>query len=73
MLDTIVDAYGKVLSNLEVHAERYPSLEYVRSISVLGQTGYGMDDVGDGRDSEGSELIIAAVDKPDSRSLWVTC
>jgi hypothetical protein len=73
MLDTIIDAYGEVLANLEVHADGYPSLEYLRSISVMGQTGYGMDDVGEGRDSEGSELIIAVVDKDDPRPLWVTC
>ena len=73
MLDKIVDAYGKVLPNLRVHAEGYPSLEYLRSISVMGQTGYGMSDVGAGKDSPGSELIIAAVDKDDPRPVWVGC
>jgi hypothetical protein len=71
MLDKIVDAYGKVLPNLQVHANGYPSLEYLKSISVLGQTGYGMSDVGDGKDSEGSDLIIASVDKDDPRPVWV--
>ena len=71
MLDKIVDAYGKVLANLSVHAEGYPSLEYLKSISVMGQKGYGMSDVGAGKDSPGSELIIAAVDKDDPRPVWV--
>jgi hypothetical protein len=73
MLDTIVDAYGEVVSNLELHAKGYPSLQYLQSISALGNTGYGMDAVGEGLDSDGSDLIIAAVDKDDPRPVWVTC
>lgn len=71
MLDKIVDAYGECLSNLQVHAKGYPSLEYLKSISVMGQRGYGMGDVGAGKDSPGSELIIASVDKDDPRPVWV--
>jgi hypothetical protein len=73
MLDKIVDAYGQALPNLRIHAEGYPSLEHLRSISVIGQTGYGMSDVGDGKDSRGSELIIASMDKDDLRPVWVGC
>jgi len=73
LLDTIVDAYGEVVANLQVHDPEFPSAEYLHSISVLGQTGYGMGDVGDGKDSPGSELIIAAVDKDDPRPVWATC
>jgi hypothetical protein len=73
MLDALVDAYGQVVSNLQVHAEGYPSYEYLKSISVMGQTGYGMDDVGEGRDSAGSNLIIATVDRDDPRPVWATC
>lgn len=71
MLDKIVAAYGKSLPNLQIHAKGYPSLEYLKSISVLGQTGYGMSDVGDDKDSKGSELIIAAADRSDPRPVWV--
>ena len=71
MLDKLVDGYSACLENLKVHAEGYPTLEYLRSISVLGQTGYGMKDVGDGKDSAGSDLIIAALDKDDPRPVWV--
>ncbi len=72
MLDKILNAYGKVVSNLSVHADGYPSLDYLKSISVMGQKSYGMSDVGAGKDSPGSELIIAAVDKDDPRPVWVT-
>lgn len=71
MLDKIIYAYGKVYTNLKVHAVGYPTYEYLKSISVMGQTGYGMSDVGTGKDSPGSELIIASVDKDDPRPVWV--
>lgn len=71
VLCKIIDAYGEVLPNLQIHAEGYPSLEYIKSISVMGQTGYSMNGVGEGKDSEGSELIIAAVDEYDDRPVWI--
>lgn len=71
MLDKIVDAYGEAYINLCVHADGYPSPEYLRSVSVMGQTGYGMGDVGTGKDSPGSELIIESVDRDDPRPVWV--
>ena len=73
MLDKIVDAYGKALPNLRVHAQGYPSVEYLRSISVMGQRGFGMNDVGTGKDSPGSERIITSVDREDPRPVWVAC
>lgn len=73
MLDKIVNAYGQVLPNLSVHASRYPSLAYLQSVSKLGQPGFGMADVGAGKDSPGSNLIIAAVDKNDPRPVWINC
>lgn len=71
MLDKLVDAYGECVENLKVHARGFPSVEYLKSISIMGQKGYGMSDVGDGKDSPGSELIIASVDKDDPRPVWV--
>lgn len=70
-LKRIVKAYGEVLPNLEVHADGYPALDYIESICVMGQTGYSMGDVGEGKDTDGSELIIKAVDKEDERPVWI--
>lgn len=67
----LVDAYEKVVPNLRLHANDWPSPEYLRSIVKAGQTNYGMDDVGPGKSSTGSNLIIAAVTKPDSRPIWI--
>ncbi len=71
MLDKIVDAYEQVYPNLTVHADGFPTPDHLKSISVMGQTGYGMGDVGTGKDSPGSDLIIASVDKDDPRPVWV--
>jgi hypothetical protein len=71
MLYKILEAYEEAYENLSVHAEGFPTPEYLKSISVMGQTGYGMGDVGTGKDSPGSELIIASVDKDDPRPVWV--
>ncbi|SFR88357.1 nucleoside hydrolase-like domain-containing protein [Anaeromicropila populeti] len=71
LLNPILNAYGQVVSNLQKHASGYPTLAYLKSVSKLGQTSFGMAGVGSGKDSAGSELIIAAVDKSDSRPVWV--
>lgn len=69
--DPFMDAYEQVYPNLVKHASGYPTVEHLRSVIRLGQQKYGMDDVGEGKDSPGSELIIAVVDKPDPRPVWV--
>lgn len=71
MLDALVNAYEAAYPNLIVHTDGFPTPEYLKSISVMGQTGYGMGDVGTGKDSPGSDLIIASADKDDPRPLWV--
>ncbi|MCZ7436712.1 DUF1593 domain-containing protein [Micromonospora sp. WMMC241] len=71
LLNPRLNAYGQVLPNLQKHAQGYPTLAQLQSISKLGQKGYGMGDVGAGKDSPGSELIIAAVDRNDARPVWV--
>lgn len=67
----IVEAYGKVRSNLLLHEPGYPTAEYLLSVLKEGRTDYGMNAVGKGMDSPGSELIIKAVDKNDARPVWV--
>jgi len=71
MLNDLLNAYGQVVSNLQVHDPDFPSLAYLQSVSALGQRNYGMDDVGSGKDSPGSELIISAVDEDDPRPIWI--
>ena len=65
-----VNAYGVVRKNLVKHAAGWPSEQYLLDRVAGGQRGYGMSAVGDGKSTEGSELIIKAVDKEDSRPIW---
>lgn len=68
----VVERFGEVLPRLKKHAPGYPDLDYLRSIVKRGQAVSNMDGVGEGKDSPGSELIIAAVDKKgDDRPVWV--
>lgn len=71
-IEEIVDAYGKVQQNLALHEPGYPTAEQLRSVIREGRPDYGMNAVGEGNDSSGSELLIEAVDRDDSRPLWVT-
>ncbi len=68
----IVEAYGKVRDNLEKHEPGFPTAEFLSTRISEGIPVYGMDGVGEGKDSPGSELLIRAVDHDDSRPLWVT-
>ena len=67
----IVEAYAKVRDNLLKHEKGYPEAEYLLSVIREGRTDYGMKAVGEGMDSPGSELIIQAVDRDDTRPVWV--
>ncbi|WP_209328899.1 DUF1593 domain-containing protein [Lunatimonas salinarum] len=71
-IEQLIRDYGKVKKNLDIHSSGYPSeaelLGVVRSHLPL----YSMDGVGEGKDSPGSDLLIAAVDRSDPRPLWVS-
>jgi len=68
----IIDAYGEVRDNLERHAPGFPTEEYLLERVASHLPVYGMRGVGAGKSTEGSRLIIDAVDKEDSRPVWVT-
>ena len=67
----IVEAYGKVRDNLEKHESGYPTADYLLSVIKDGIPDYGMNVVGEGMDSPGSELIIQTVGRDDERPVWV--
>jgi len=68
----IVEAYGKVRTNLLKHETGFPAEEYFHSVTKQGIARYGMDGVGAGMDSEGSDWLIEVVDKEDDRPVWVS-
>ena len=49
----------------------WPSVEYIRSRSVMGSQRAGIKVIGSDNDSEGSELIIRLADEKDERPIWV--
>ena len=67
-----VRAYGKVQPNLNKHEPGFPDGKTMLALVKQGLPVYGMLGVGDGKDSEGSELIIRVLEEKDERPLWVT-
>ena len=68
----IIDSYEKVRTNLEKHEKGYPSADLLRAKTKRGLSVFGMEGVGEGHDSEGSEWIIDVVDKEDSSPVWIS-
>jgi hypothetical protein len=67
----ILEAYKVVQPNLLKHEKGYPSYEELKALTKVGIPEYGMQGVGEGKDSEGSDWIIEALMKDDPRPLWV--
>lgn len=68
----IVGAYGKVRDNLELHEPGFPSGEQLLALVSEGLPVYGMQGVGEGKDSPGSEQLVRALERDDPRPLWVS-
>ncbi|WP_262247808.1 nucleoside hydrolase-like domain-containing protein [Parapedobacter soli] len=67
----IIQAYGQVRDNLLEHEDGFPTEAHLLSAVKTGLPVYGMEGVGEGKDSEGSEWLISVVDKDDDRPVWV--
>jgi hypothetical protein len=66
-----IEAYKRVRDNLSQHAPGYPTADDLLSNVKSGSPQFGMAGVGPDRGTEGSEHIIAVVDRPDPRPVWV--
>jgi hypothetical protein len=71
-IEELVKNYGKVKANLDKHADGFPTMEFLLSVTSEHLPLYSMDGVGEGKDSPGSEMLIKAVDREDDRPLWVS-
>jgi hypothetical protein len=67
LIEERIHAYGAVLSNLREHAPGYPDEKALLDRIKSGPALYGLAGVGDRKDSPASELLIAAVERPDPR------
>lgn len=69
---SIVAAYGRVRDNLEVHESGFPTPGFLLQKVTEGLPVYGMEGVGEDKDSSASESLIEAADKDDDRPMWVS-
>lgn len=70
-IQRVIEAYGKARGNLLRHEPGYPSPQALRAVVRQGLVAYGMKGVGEGKDSTGSELILAELRRNDPRPLWI--
>jgi hypothetical protein len=66
-----IHAYGKVQANLLKHEAGFLDANSLLKLVKRGLPEYGMDGVGAGKDSPGSDWIIQVLDEIDPRPLWV--
>jgi hypothetical protein len=67
----LIDAYGQVRPNLLKHESGWPEAADLAKRVHPGQPGYGMAQTGAGKSSEGSQALIAAIEREDPRPLWI--
>ncbi len=67
----LVEAYGKVQPNLLLHDPHFPEADALMKLVKSGYPAYGMQGVGNGKNSEGSDWIIKVLEEKDDRPLWI--
>ena len=70
----LIEAYGEARPNLLLNAQGWPEAQEFLDRVYAGQPGYGMASTGEGKaseDSEGARAIVRALERDDSRPLWV--
>jgi Protein of unknown function (DUF1593) len=71
MIVRVLDAYGEAWPSLSKHEPGYPTFAAIKALVSRGLPVYGMQGVGERKDSPGSELIISELRRPDKRPLWI--
>ena len=72
LIEDVIGAYDKVHGNLVKHDANYPPAAALQALVKRGRPEYGMNGVGTGKDSEGSDWIIQVLERSDDRPLWIT-
>ena len=67
----VIASYGKVVDNLRLHAPGWPSEADIAGRLTSGVSAYGLAAAESQPLSEGARALIAAVDRPDTRPVWV--
>ncbi|MDZ7649161.1 MAG: DUF1593 domain-containing protein [Cytophagales bacterium] len=71
-IQKVLSAYGKVQPNLLKHESGFPTADELKIKVKQGLPVYGMEGVGEGKDSEGSEWIIKVLENNDDRPVWIS-
>lgn len=85
LIHDAIDAYEEDLPNLRKRSDQkghkadetqqrigyWPTPDYLRSRTVVGSQVRGIEHIGEGNNSPGSDLIIEMADKNDDRPVWV--
>lgn len=71
-IEGVIRAYGKVQPNLSLNQEGFPTEEELLDLVKQGRPEYGMQGVGEGKDTDGSDWIIEVLELDDERPLWVS-
>lgn len=71
----IINAYGRVLPNLQRHADGWPTAAELRSRVSSGNPNRGLKFIGEGHDTDGSRELIRLVDagaseRPLNLAIW---
>jgi hypothetical protein len=86
LIHVAIDAYEKDLPNLQKRSNQekfnsdesrqsigyWPSPDYLRSITMFGSKNRGLEFLGEGNQSAGSNFIIQLAEEKDNRPLWIT-
>lgn len=74
MLD-VLDRYESVYDKLKQHDANYPTAAHLRSVTFVGRDGTwgkpATENIGPGKDSQASDALIAIIDKPDPRPVYI--
>ena len=68
----VIKAYEEVQPNLQMHHPDFPDAGTLYPLVKEGLPVYGMEGVGEGMDSEGSEWILKILEEEDTRPLWIS-
>jgi len=71
-IQRVIHAYRKVQVNLTKHEAGFPDADALLLLVKQGIPEYGMQGVGDGKDSQGSDWIIKVLEENDERPLWIS-
>ena len=72
LIQQVVEAYGKVQPNLNKNEPGFPHADVLLQKVKSGIPKYGMEGVGEGQDSAGSDWIIKVLEENDDRPLWIS-